>query len=338
MIRRLRLMIVLIRPAVLILLGLFTAIGVAQAGRSQDGRLLAEALAVVIAFLLFSVACNDLADEAIDRINLVHAGRPLVAGTGRRRQLVVVAATSGIVALGVSAMLSRPALVVTTGGLILSANYSLRPVRLAARGALASLLLPACYVEVPYLVGIFAMRESVRASDLTLLAALYIGFIGRILLKDFRDVRGDALFGKRTFLVRHGRRATCRFSESCWMAGAILLVAVEHPSAAFVVSQCACLVAALAMIRALSSDRGVRRDEWLISGVAIVGRGMLVLLLAQLSMAQQHWATPAQEATIGALLLVTIGPAVTMVKHGPVERRRFARRVESLSTESHAGV
>ena len=338
MIRQLRLMIALIRPAVLILLSLFTAIGAAQAGRGQDGGLLAEALAVVIAFLLFSVACNDLADEAVDRINLADAGRPLVAGTGRRRQLVVVAATSGIVALGVSAMLSHLALVVTSGGLILSANYSLRPVRLAARGALASLLLPACYVGVPYLIGMFAVRGSVRGPDLALLAALYIGFIGRILLKDFRDVNGDALFGKRTFLVRHGRRATCRSSESCWAAGVILLVAVEHPSAAFVVSQCVCLVTALAMIRALSSDRGVRRDEWLISGIAIVGRGMLVLLLAQLSMVQQHWAMPAQEATIGPLLLVTIGQAVSIVKYGPVEHRRFARHVASIGGESRVDV
>lgn len=338
MIRHVRLTIVLVRPAVLVLLGLFTAIGVVQAGRGQDGRLLAEALAAVIAFLLFSVACNDLADEAIDRINLADAGRPLVAGTGRRRQLVVVAVTSGVMALGVSAMLSRPALLVTTGGLILSANYSLRPVRLAGRGALASLLLPACYVGVPYLVGIFSVRASVRAPDLALLASLYVGFIGRILLKDFRDVRGDALFGKRTFLVRHGRRATCWFSGECWMAGTILLVAVEHRSVAFVVSQSVCLVAALAMIRALSSDRGVRRDERLISGIAIVGRGMLVLVLAQLSMVQAQWSLAAQTAANAALMLVTIGPAVSMAKHGPVERRRFARSVESIGSEGCVGV
>lgn len=58
-------------------------------------------------------------------------------------------------------------------------------------------------MAVLYLLGIFAARGSVGRTDLLLLAGLYAGFIGRIVLKDFRDVRGDALFGKRTFLVRH---------------------------------------------------------------------------------------------------------------------------------------
>ena len=58
-----------------------------------------------------------------------------------------------------------------------------------------------------------------ESPDLALLAALYVGFVGRIVLKDFRDVVGDRLFGKRTFLVRHGRRTTCVLSAACWVGG-----------------------------------------------------------------------------------------------------------------------
>jgi hypothetical protein len=47
------------------------------------------------------------------------------------------------------------------------------------------------------------------------MGGLYVGFIGRIMLKDFPDVRGDALFGERTFLVRHGWRATCATTPGC---------------------------------------------------------------------------------------------------------------------------
>ena len=86
----------------------------------------------------------------------------------------------------------------------------------------APLALPACYVAVPYLVGVLSARGHVRVSDLPLLAALYVGFIGRIILKDFRVVRGDALFGKRTFLVRRGRVSTCRVSAALWSAGTAL--------------------------------------------------------------------------------------------------------------------
>ena len=81
------------------------------------------------------------------------------------------------------------------------------------------MLLPLGYVAVPYLLGIFAVRSTITPNDLLLLGGLYAGFIGRIVLKDFRDVRGDALFGKRTFLVRHGRRATCIFSAAFLVLG-----------------------------------------------------------------------------------------------------------------------
>ena len=73
---------------------------------------------------------------------------------------------------------------------------------------------PACYVAVPFLVGSFSVRATIGWQQLGLLAGLYLGFVGRIVLKDFRDLKGDALVGKRTFLVRHGRRPPS-FSAPC---------------------------------------------------------------------------------------------------------------------------
>jgi 4-hydroxybenzoate polyprenyltransferase len=321
-IRRLRLMIIMARPAVVILLGLFAATGLAQTGHADDRLALAKTLAVVVGFLLFSVACNDLADEAIDRVNLPHdARRPLVAGTARRAEVVMVGVSSGLVALAVSATLHWPAVLVTAGGLALSAGYSLRPVRVADRGALASLVLPACYVAVPYLLGVFAARSSVRAGDLLLLGGLYVGFIGRILLKDFRDVRGDALFGKRTFLVRHGRRWTCVFSACCWVAGSVLvLVAVHRPTAALVAAYAGLVAIAVGLLRALAVESGARRDEALVAAIAIVGRGMMLTLLAHLSMTDARWPGLACAAVVGLLLALTVAQAVRMLRRGPITR------------------
>jgi 4-hydroxybenzoate polyprenyltransferase len=315
LIARLRLMVLLARPPVILLLGLFAATGLAQAGHGQDPVPLAKALAVIIGFLLCAVACNDLADEAIDRVNLAHdPRRPLVAGTANRRELVTVAVSSAVVALAASVTLSWPATVVTAAGLILSSAYSLPPVRLADRGALASLMLPACYVAVPYLLGIFAVRADLRPADLVLLAGLYLAFIGRILLKDFRDVRGDALFGKRTFLVRHGRRWTCRFSAACWAAGSVAVVAaVQHPSAALVGAYAVCLLAALLLLRALGTESNPRREEAIIAATAIVGRGMILTLYAYLS-------APSYHAVIAAVALVTLGQAFAMARRGPTTR------------------
>src|SRR6185295_8036287 len=118
------------------------------------------------------------------------------AGSGTQREMKLVAATSAAVALAACTLLTWPGALVVLGGLAFTAAYSLRPVRISERGVLAPMLLPLAYVAVPYLLGIFAVRASVTPVDLLLLAGLYAGFVGRIVLKDFRDVRGDALFGK----------------------------------------------------------------------------------------------------------------------------------------------
>ncbi|HEX5115482.1 MAG TPA: UbiA family prenyltransferase [Pseudonocardiaceae bacterium] len=307
------------RPAVAVLLATYAAIGLASTGHGEDHWLLARVLLVVFGFLLFSVACNDITDARIDAVNLAgDRRRPLVVGGADGIEMLTIGIVSAALALVMAATLGWFALAVVAAGLALSVGYSVRPVRVADRGALASLLLPACYVAVPYLVGHGPLH---RMADLTVLAGLYVGFIGRILLKDFRDVRGDALFGKRTFLVRHGRGPTCVFSAICLAAGAVLLLAgVDHPTFALVGGYAAGTVAMLVLLAALHTDRGPRRDELLISAVAIVGRGMLLLLLAHQELVTAAWAPWAYDGVLAALVAITAGQAVVMLRHGPTAR------------------
>jgi 4-hydroxybenzoate polyprenyltransferase len=317
-VRRVRLFIVLARPTVVMLVALFAAIGLAQAGRANDGALLAKTLAAVVASVLFAVAINDLADERIDRINLpVESNRPLIAGTGTRREMVWVAVAAAVVALGASMLLTRPAVLVVALGLAFTAAYSLRPIRIAERGVLAPMLLPLAYVAIPYLLGIFAVRPVVTKTDLLLLGGLYAGFVGRILLKDFRDVRGDALFGKRTFLVRHGRGPTCALSALFLVAGASTLIFVRELSVALVLSYGVYLALTLGVLVALARARSVRREEALIAGAAILGRGMLVTLYAHFAMQAGRWPAPAASAMIAALTATVIGIAFELVRVGP---------------------
>ncbi len=322
MITRIRLVVLLTRPAVILLLIMFNATGAAEAGPGGNASLLAAPLAAVVGFLLFSVACNDLADEAIDRVNLP-GRRPLAAGLLGRREFAIIGVTAGAGGLAASALLGWRAVVVMAGGMCVSAGYSLRPVRLADRGAVASLVLPGCYVAVPYLLGVLAVDETIHPEALLLLAGLYLGFVGRILLKDFRDVRGDALFGKRTFLVRHGRVPTCVFSACFWMSGtAVILAGTARLTVALAAAEVTCLACALASLRALSADRGARRDESIVAAVAIIGRGMVLLLLAHLSMAAAGWTQIRYDVVIAGLLALTVGQARSMARHGPVSRLR----------------
>jgi 4-hydroxybenzoate polyprenyltransferase len=52
---------------------------------------------------------------------------------------------------------------------------------------------------------------------------LYLGFIARLLLKDFRDIEGDKKYNKTTFLIRYGKAATVTASGVLF-AAAMLVV------------------------------------------------------------------------------------------------------------------
>jgi hypothetical protein len=191
-------------------------------------------------------------------------------------------------------------------------------VRLADRGIVASLTLPACYVAVPFLLGVLAGRGRVALADLPLLGALYVGFIGRIVLKDFRDVRGDALFGKRTFLVRRGRVATCRLSAACWVVAAALVVVLSpHRTPTMAITTLAGAGLAVWLLCALARDPGHRLEERIISALAIVGRGMVVVAILPL------WAQAAgtqallAEALVTGVALLVGGQALDMLRYGP---------------------
>jgi len=317
----------MLRGPVLFLLVLYAVCGLTVAG-STSLAALGRVVLVLVPFLVHGAVVNDLADARIDAVNLpADVRRVLAGGRALRGQLRFVAVVSLIAALAAGASLGSTALAVTALGVVLATGYSLGPVRLADRGVLASMVLPACYVAVPYLLGVVAAHGSVQPSHLPWLGALYVGFIGRIVLKDFRDVRGDALFGKRTFLVRHGRRATCRLSTACWVvasAGAVL-TAPRHPTPMVFGTAVTTVLAALLLGR-LSQDPGHRAEEWIISALAVVGRGSVIILVIPAAAANAGTGLAAGMVpvlTLGMAAL-TVGQAVDVVRHGPARAHRMA--------------
>ncbi|HMC02486.1 MAG TPA: UbiA family prenyltransferase, partial [Cellulomonadaceae bacterium] len=247
---RVHLFFVLARPPLIVLLGTFAALGVAHAGRAAGYAALAHALLVVVGFVAFAVAINDLSDAAVDRINLPgDRSRPLASGLASTLEMRVVAIVGAAVSFASSAAIGWACAAITLAGLLLASAYSLPPFQLSKRGIVAPLILPFAFVAVPFLAGILAVRPAVHATDLWLLAGLYLGFIGRILLKDFRDLRGDALLGKRTFLVRRGRAWTCGLSAILWVVGSATLTAVTAVDTAVVLAYAVLVVAALFLLR-----------------------------------------------------------------------------------------
>jgi hypothetical protein len=201
---------------------------------------------------------------------------------------------------------------------VVGAAYSVPPLSLSKRGAVASLVLPLCVVAAPYLVGLLAADARLTPGDLALLGGLYAATIGRLLLKDFRDLRGDTLLGKRTFLVRYGRRATVRASAAlCALGGATLMLAAPDRGMALVCVYVVGLAMMLWLLVRLGRSSTPRLDERLISAIAILGRFLLFALLAHLSMRSLGWTALQAALVLVALGALMLGLASDMLRLGP---------------------
>lgn len=276
-----RLYLVMLRYRVALMVALFMLLGAAREGTLELGwRYVLGALALASSYVS-ATALNDLADEAIDKVNHpLDAGRPLVEGSAARRELVVLC----VIAAGVACCAAIP---LGTGGLVsigvalcVSQAYSARPVRLSYRIAGAPLALGIAYVLVPYSVGIVAAHGDPMDGASAFTAALFLLFSARIVLKDFRDRIGDAQFGKPTILLRYGKAATCGLSFGALLAADCVLAGALDPALALLVQP---LVLAIAWML----WRLWRADEQHAEQVAIgigarMGNGMLLSMLAWL--------------------------------------------------------
>jgi 4-hydroxybenzoate polyprenyltransferase len=225
-----RLYVVMLRYRIAAMVVLFMLLGAAREGPLELGpRYLFAALALASSYVA-ATALNDLADEEIDRVNHPRdAGRPLVEGTATRRQLFVLHVLASLLGLCAAAGLGWRGIGLLALALLVSQTYSARPVRLSYRVAGAPITLGVAYVLVPYSFGIVAAEGTLRHTASALTLALFLFFVARIVLKDFRDRAGDACYGKPTILLRFGKTVTCAASLCALAAGDIVLVTALPP-------------------------------------------------------------------------------------------------------------
>lgn len=300
----------LVRPPFAILLGLCAAVGMAQAGHFPSTVHQLLAFGAVGGWMLFAVALNDVADEQIDAVNLAtDFRRVLVTQRVSRRRLTTFGVASAIAGLLCAALVSVSAAAVVGCGLALAAAYSLPPFRLSGRGTLTAALLPLGYVTVPFLVGAFSVSTRLDARGLVLLAGLYLGFMGRLVLKDFRDLHGDRLYGKRTLLVRHGRRCTCVFSAMFWTTGALVTLVALPVDPSLVVATLAYVACTLVLLGELAHDDDGVRDVANISTIAVVGRALVSTMLFELVMTNSGWDLRARAGIIALSAVASVSMA-----------------------------
>jgi 1,4-dihydroxy-2-naphthoate octaprenyltransferase len=273
----------MLRWRVAVTLWAFLLLGAAAQGPIRPTVSLFLTAVALCASYVVATTVNDVADQGIDRINHpLDAGRPLVTGEASERDLWRTNAVAAPVAFIAAALAGAPTLGLTVASLAIGYSYSLRPIRLAYRTWAAPAVLAAAYVLVPYGLGMLAAGGKIDTTDGLLAAALYMLFVARINLKDFRDREGDAAFGKPTLLLAHGKTATCAVSLVGVLLGCALLVLAlgPHPGVGVVVALFAAAI--LWMLRVLWHADDARSEQIAIGIGAKMGNGLLACALAWL--------------------------------------------------------
>jgi 4-hydroxybenzoate polyprenyltransferase len=311
-----RLYLVLLRYRVAAMVAMFTLLGAARAdGLTALSVRHALALLALASSYVAATALNDLADEAIDRVNHPSdAGRPLVEGTATRRELHVLHVLAGATALGAALPLGLRGVAIVASALLISIAYSARPLLLSYRTSLAHVVLAVAYVLIPFGLGAVAGGGSLAADDAVFAAGLFCLFLARIVLKDFRDRRGDALYGKPTLLLRRGKTATCATSLAALLAGDALVCLTVEPALAVVLQL---FVGAVAwMLGRLYAAETGRAEQVAIGIGARVGNGLLLTALGWLALAA-HGAPRSDRLAFALLFTAVFGASYASLAARP---------------------
>jgi 4-hydroxybenzoate polyprenyltransferase len=285
----------LLRYRVAVMIVLFMMLGAAWQGglTAIDWSVVLMVLALASSYVS-ATSVNDIADKEIDEINHPgEKGRPLITGAAKTIDLWLVFGVASVLAMALPLAVDATAAGIMALSLVIGVLYSLPPVKLSYRTFLAPLTLAVAYVGIPYWVGVVVVGGRLEASDLPLIGALYLLFIGRIGLKDFRDREGDAAYGKPTFLLKYGKRWTCLLSFGAICAGDALLIAALAEKWWLAALLQPYIVSVMVMLYRLYRVRS-RKDEQLSIGVgAKMGNGLLATLLGSLILANHSsdWIT-----------------------------------------------
>lgn len=291
----------LLRYRVALMLWMFMYLPIAAHHRLGDTHTSVGLAALSLAAsYIAATSVNDIADRQVDKVNHPHGvGRPLVSGQATLRDMWVVHIASVVIAFGAGIAVSPLMAFVMCWSLATNWLYSLPPIQLSYRSTLAPIMLTLGYVGVPYATGLIMIGDAPSTLDATLGSAVGLLFLGRIVLKDFRDRQGDSQYGKPTLLLKYGKGVTCLLSATAVILGSACLAAVlamNEPTDAWIpVAGCATLLWLLMQLH--HADDPTVENEFIALG-AMVGNALLICVMAAFALGQE-------QATTGMHVLVT---------------------------------
>lgn len=303
----LRLFFRMLRYRVALMLLLFFLLGLA-AGRAItvfSFNYVWAALALCSSYVA-ATTINDIADKKIDIINHpASQGRPLVTGEAAEKDLYEVHALAAAVTLIFAALIGAKAAGILCLSLLINYAYSLPPLRLSYRTHFAPIILSVAYVLIPFWLGTFVAHYTIGIGERFLAASLLCLFCGRIILKDFRDRKGDALYGKPTFLLKYGKGATCALSLVSIVFGNFLLFwSLRTASPIILLILEIYFVCIALMLYKLFRSREHEQEQTAIGIGAKMGNGLLLTTLGLLILMRYQSPASNQIAFVGAITAI----------------------------------
>lgn len=264
-----------IRPRILV-----TCYAIAFLGAAVSGSITSKTITIIVILILWYIhaaSVNDHSDRYIDAINLRNpTDRPLITQDASHSKLWLVHYVAGLLAVFLSAFYGLGAVVFTIGMLALDYAYSIKPIRISDRGILSQFLLAFAYVYYPFTLG-FWSSNSGGAYPWLISFGIYLAFVARLLLKDFRDVKGDKKHGKMTFVLRHGVEATCKISALFWLVSLAIVAYAVSFNLGLTVVLLVGLIQALVFLNMLARSSSIKGHE---SMVALIAKTANITLLA----------------------------------------------------------
>lgn len=153
---------------------------------------------------------NDLSDSETDKINR-RSDIPFASGDIHKNMLMKVLFVLSIIVILFCFFFGFKASLVIFLYLLLGWLYS-GCFKLKNHGFIASLVLGACYGFIPWLLGLSISDANVNTAILTIACSNLIFSSGTVIIKDYKDTKGDKATGKKTILVMKGARFTMGYS------------------------------------------------------------------------------------------------------------------------------
>lgn len=254
----------------------------------ESQNLAGAAQYILIIFLLHSIATlqNDIVDEHIDKDNKRNS--VLIDKLLSRNQawqlfgilcffliLTIALSDKPLVNIGFS-------LVFIAGSFV----YNMRPFQFSRRPILSIASLAVLLGALPVIYGTL-VSDSEKMGGLILLAVSFLLFRGSTaILKDYKDVKGDTLHGKKTFLIAFGSLRTYQSTLVLSSVGGIFLftyLVIYSPLPAFILGVVGVALGLLVLMRkqlkTADHDHANVRFHTIVKATSLLELGILVCLL-----------------------------------------------------------